>query len=382
MKSKAIIVGFLCIFVLYFSCIDENFEIDEKKGIPDTGYVTPIWEVWHGGDVYSIDSYGRCFLSSGSNRCVSIWYWYTGNPSLQHTIGDEIPSDPSNAVLFYEYGCYKGLFASGDGYLQKWSLYPYFYPNREGIVSYEWWQHFLNEQHTEWIWEIVDTNTVHTVCINPSDYSCCLAAFRDSLVCLDLNHTLNEDGTFYRNMNYINNGESHNNKSIWAIDFRPGGNYFLTGGFDGNVCYWYKLDDACKYKLGNTSSRHKDYVRCVRFNPSNSTRAASCSNDRKIKYWDVDNNICLTTLENYHSDCVSSIDIIEHNSQVYMLSGSDDGHMIYWKINNDDSISPRYDFYTFQKHINSVSFFVADNHFCALSAGFDGTIKCYDLSGL
>ena len=68
-----------------------------------------------------------------------------------------------------------------------------------------------------------------------------------------------------------------------------------SGSADYTVKIWNSSTGECL----NTLEGHSGRVRCVHFNPTNSSQLVSGSNDKTIRLWDVDSGKELKKLEGH-----------------------------------------------------------------------------------
>lgn len=83
---------------------------------------------------------------------------------------------------------------------------------------------------------------------------------------------------------------------------------------------------------------HKGWIHSVTVSPDG-TWAASGSEDKTIKIWDLENGVCLATLKG-HREKVTAIAITADGKQI--LSAGDDGHLFFWDSHSREKIDSKY----------------------------------------
>eukprot|EP00980_Cylindrotheca_fusiformis_P021819 scaffold8658_cov101-Cylindrotheca_fusiformis.AAC.5 len=103
--------------------------------------------------------------------------------------------------------------------------------------------------------------------------------------------------------------------------------YLLSASDDMTLKLW---DTEYNYECIRTYQGHMHYVMQVKMNPTDSNQFATCSLDRSIKFWSLEETEPLFSLEG-HERGVNTIDFLQDGSEKTLLaSGSDDRTVKVW----------------------------------------------------
>lgn len=108
-------------------------------------------------------------------------------------------------------------------------------------------------------------------------------------------------------------------RPVKALAFNHTGERLAFGRYNGNVIIW---DLKGKKKFGPTLTGFVSNITDVEFSPDSRLLAAS-SNDKSVRFWDMDNIYDLPTILGDHNDWVWSISF--HPDGKYIMTGSGDG---------------------------------------------------------
>ncbi|MGB3346188.1 MAG: tetratricopeptide repeat protein, partial [Candidatus Humimicrobiia bacterium] len=164
--------------------------------------------------------------------------------------------------------------------------------------------------------------------------------------------------------------------SIYAVAITLDGKYVVSGSDDNTLKLWDINTGECL----RTFEGHKGWVNCVVIT-TDGKYIVSGSNDNTLKLWDINTGECLRTFKG-HKGWVKSIDVSKLSKPVgrtkkkqYIISGSDDGTIKLWDLNNGECLL------TFEGHkygINTIAFSKDDRYI--ISGSSDNTIKLWDLN--
>ena len=107
-------------------------------------------------------------------------------------------------------------------------------------------------------------------------------------------------------------------------------NKLISGDTYGNLYYW----DIKELKLINTYKPHSWHI--YKLVNINFNRVASCSYDRIINIYNVNDNFRIDVSLNSHSSNV--FDMIFSNKNNILISGSNDNTMIFWDLSSKNDI--------------------------------------------
>ncbi|ORX90453.1 WD40 repeat-like protein [Basidiobolus meristosporus CBS 931.73] len=111
---------------------------------------------------------------------------------------------------------------------------------------------------------------------------------------------------------------------VYSVKFHPGGNHFVTGGYDKVV----RLFDINTGAVVKTFTGHQLAVSKTIFNPLGNL-IISGSKDNTIKFWDVVSGLCIRTITQHLGE-VTSVEI--NSSGNLLLSSSKDNSNRLWDI--------------------------------------------------
>jgi WD40 repeat protein len=128
------------------------------------------------------------------------------------------------------------------------------------------------------------------------------------------------------------------------------------------------LNDIFKTCLMTISNAHSHIIDCVEI--INSNTITTCSRDRRIKLWNMDNKVCIKTLEG-HTDEVLCVKLV---SESILASGSADMSIKIWDLNSFECIE------TLLGHTNSINCLCTTSNDQIISASRDRSIKLWNLN--
>ena len=116
-------------------------------------------------------------------------------------------------------------------------------------------------------------------------------------------------------------------------------------------------------------SGHTDFVFCMRL-LNDRQFLATGSNDNSIKIWNLKSGVCVSTIEDAHTECVNNLQVLSMNS---LVSCSDDFSIKIWNLSTMECIQ------TLLGHSNIVICVRVLSVNKLVSGSRDNTIKIWDL---
>jgi WD40 repeat protein len=119
-------------------------------------------------------------------------------------------------------------------------------------------------------------------------------------------------------------------RSVFCTQYHPGAPYLLSGALDARLNIW---DIENNFELAQCIPAHYFTINSIVFSPDQQFFATG-SRDRTIKIWDA-KEFQLLKVINYekhdsHRYSVNRLYWSHYND--YLISGSDDGHLMLWQI--------------------------------------------------
>lgn len=120
-------------------------------------------------------------------------------------------------------------------------------------------------------------------------------------------------------------------RSVFSLNFTPGGRYLITGGRDAHLRIWDTEND---YRLVNEIPAHYFTINDIAVSP-NLKWFATASRDKNIKIWDLKNFELLKVIDlaKYKGHFHSVNRLIWTTYQDLLISAGDDKTIKVWKIN-------------------------------------------------
>lgn len=129
----------------------------------------------------------------------------------------------------------------------------------------------------------------------------------------------------------VTTGERLVSAEGWALAYSPDGRWLAGQAADAKVLF---LMDAQTYKTTAQFRGHDDFVFKVAFSPD-SRRLASCSGDRTIRLWQIDNGACQVLRG--HSDEVQALAF--HPDGTRLASGGEDRTVLLWDLARGEEVA-------------------------------------------
>ena len=179
--------------------------------------------------------------------------------------------------------------------------------------------------------------------------------------------------------------QGHGKGGITTCLYQPSSNnnkkLIATGGADGTIRLWDpKLSNIDK--KGNINKcvvikAHMKSVRSIVFSKNDPNKMFSCSDDKTIKMWNVNDSKFYGTLKG-HTNWVRTIDLMNVGNNHLLASGSDDKLVKIWDTRS--SLSCVMSLNECDDFVNSVRFHPNEPN-CLAASCKDGSWKLWDLRG-
>lgn len=115
---------------------------------------------------------------------------------------------------------------------------------------------------------------------------------------------------------------------VLSVAFSPDGKYIASASYDNTVCVWYTESGTEKWR-----SKLEDKVRSVAFSPKNEfPLLVSGSRDGTLQFWSVENGDKIGMAFKGHQEVVRSVKF-SHDGK-HFISASDDGNLCLWEAGN------------------------------------------------
>jgi WD40 repeat protein len=136
----------------------------------------------------------------------------------------------------------------------------------------------------------------------------------------------------YKTLETLHKWEAHNN-SVFTVCLSPDGKYLLTGSRDAHLNIWNIADN---YSLVSYVAAHLFTINHIVFSPDGKL-FATAGRDKHIKIWNAADFTLLKVIDkekyNGHVNSVNRLWWSSRNN--YLVSCSDDRTVMVWEINND-----------------------------------------------